>query len=379
MFAPKVARLQTKAAEHLTSKPAPERSTLVGRRPGHVTSQQALMLQRTIGNQATARLLAHWASRLTGNEPGGDRGQEASENTTARETPRGEVMRMAEPNGSALQPALAVPQNETGLPDNLRFGIEALSGIAMDDVKVHYNSAQPAQLNALAYAQGADIHLAPGQEKHLPHEAWHVVQQAKGRVKPTLRSAEGVVINDDAGLEREADVMGARVAGASHRPSPSQLSRDQAGTEKAHPQRIGRNEPLLQKTRLKYSSCTSGVVQGVWDFWHNKRKLGVEITEEPAGGNNGLADAVATGAWTALPALTKTAHWATVNLPDDTGAVIPWRVAAFTAVPNYFDEGNGRKAEWMKWGSVKLTEDYGEFEWIITHPNAVQPASYYES
>ena len=30
--------------------------------------------------------------------------------------------------------------------------------------------------DALAYAQGSDIHLAPGQEQHLPHEAWHVVQ-----------------------------------------------------------------------------------------------------------------------------------------------------------------------------------------------------------
>jgi len=45
----------------------------------------------------------------------------------------------------------------------------------------------PAQLNALAYAQGSDIHVAPGQEKHLPHEAWHVVQQSKGRVKPTMQ------------------------------------------------------------------------------------------------------------------------------------------------------------------------------------------------
>ena len=45
----------------------------------------------------------------------------------------------------------------------------------MDDVNVHYNSNKPAQLQAHAYAQGTDIHLGPGQEKHLPHEAWHVV------------------------------------------------------------------------------------------------------------------------------------------------------------------------------------------------------------
>lgn len=100
--------------------------------------------------------------------------------------------------------------NNTGLPDNLKSGIENLSGMSMDNVKVHYNSSQPAQLNALAYAQGSDIHVAPGQEQHLPHEAWHVVQQAQGRVKPTMQMKEGVPVNDDRSLEHEADVMGAK-------------------------------------------------------------------------------------------------------------------------------------------------------------------------
>ena len=100
--------------------------------------------------------------------------------------------------------------NNTGLPDNLKSGVENLSGYSMDDVKVHYNSAQPAQLNALAYAQGTDIHVAPGQERHLPHEAWHVAQQKQGRVQPTMQMKEGVPVNDDAGLEHEADVMGAK-------------------------------------------------------------------------------------------------------------------------------------------------------------------------
>ncbi|MES2555440.1 MAG: DUF4157 domain-containing protein [Bacteroidota bacterium] len=98
--------------------------------------------------------------------------------------------------------------NETGLPDNLKTGIEQLSGVSMNDVKVHYNSSQPAQLNAHAYAQGTNIHLASGQEKHLPHEAWHVVQQKQGRVKPTMQLKGKVAINDDAGLEKEADEMG---------------------------------------------------------------------------------------------------------------------------------------------------------------------------
>lgn len=99
-------------------------------------------------------------------------------------------------------------KNNTGLPDPLKTGIENLSGHSMDDVKVHYNSEKPSQLNAHAYAQGTNIHLAAGQEKHLPHEAWHVVQQKQGRVKPTLQMKGNIKINDDAGLEKEADVMG---------------------------------------------------------------------------------------------------------------------------------------------------------------------------
>jgi hypothetical protein len=100
--------------------------------------------------------------------------------------------------------------NNTGLPNQLKSGIESLSGMSLDGVKVHYNSDKPAQLNAHAYAQGTDIHVAPGQEQHLPHEAWHVVQQAQGRVKPTMQMKAGVPVNDDVGLETEADVMGAK-------------------------------------------------------------------------------------------------------------------------------------------------------------------------
>ncbi|MEP1032662.1 DUF4157 domain-containing protein [Ekhidna sp.] len=88
---------------------------------------------------------------------------------------------------SVANQAIQRKPNKTGLPDNLKSGIENLSGHSMDDVKVHYNSSRPAQLHAHAFAQGNQIHLASGQEKHLPHEAWHVVQQKQGRVKPTMQ------------------------------------------------------------------------------------------------------------------------------------------------------------------------------------------------
>lgn len=123
------------------------------------------------------------------------------------------VQRMEE---EELQGKFAAPvQRETasstqgGLPGNLQTGIESLSGHDMSDVQVHYNSSKPAEVGALAYTQGSSIHVGPGQEQHLPHEAWHTVQQRQGRVQPTGTVA-GLPLNDDAGLEHEADVMGAR-------------------------------------------------------------------------------------------------------------------------------------------------------------------------
>jgi hypothetical protein len=102
----------------------------------------------------------------------------------------------------------AAPDNTTGMPDNLKTNMESMSGISLADVKVHFNSSKPAQLQAHAYAQGADIHIAPGQEQHLPHEAWHVVQQKQGRVQATTQLKNDVQVNDDPALEAEADMMG---------------------------------------------------------------------------------------------------------------------------------------------------------------------------
>lgn len=173
-----------------------------------------LALQRAVGNRMVQRMVAK-----ANEEQQDETAEEDSERTVQtkltvdapkdvyeQETDRAAGRVMAMPEAAAQRP------NRTGLPDGLKSGVESLSGMSMDGVKVHYNSFQPAQLNALAYAQGSDIHVAPGQEQHLPHEAWHVVQQAQGRVQPTMQMTDGVPVNDDQGLEREADVMGSRSA-----------------------------------------------------------------------------------------------------------------------------------------------------------------------
>ena len=135
-------------------------------------------------------------------------------------------------NTAGNRPDSSVEQrpNTTGMPDALKAGVESLSGYSLDDVRVHYNSPKPVQLQALAYTQGTEIHVAPGEEKHLPHEAWHVVQQKQGRVQPTLQ-AKGKLLNDDTGLEYEADVMGGKlVATAEEHTATDRDSLDQPMT-----------------------------------------------------------------------------------------------------------------------------------------------------
>ena len=99
--------------------------------PASLAPRDVLQLQRTIGNKAVGKFLTQTAQS---------------------------------------QPPLRAT-NQTGLPDNLKAGVENLSGLSMDDVRVHYNSPKPAQYQALSYTRGTDIHVGPGQERNLPHEA----------------------------------------------------------------------------------------------------------------------------------------------------------------------------------------------------------------
>jgi len=56
-----------------------------------------------------------------------------------------------------FQSEVEKPENCTGLPDNLKAGVEHFSGMAMGKVKVPHNASPSAQLNALAYTQGEDV------------------------------------------------------------------------------------------------------------------------------------------------------------------------------------------------------------------------------
>ncbi len=126
----------------------------------------------------------------------------------------GNIQRMAdnsERNAVQRKAMHVVQRNNTGMPNNIKAGLERMSGQDLSDVKVHYNSSEPSKIGAHAYTQGSNIYVAPGQNKHVAHEGWHAVQQKQGRVKPT-GSVGGKPLNDSPKLEREADVMGAKAA-----------------------------------------------------------------------------------------------------------------------------------------------------------------------
>jgi hypothetical protein len=163
--------------------------------PSALTPADVLTRQRTVGNRVVQRLLR--------NQPGSVSSLPSTSPPVRQRQPEEE-----EPVQGKFEIS-APSENKTGLPDHLKTGVENLSGLPMDDVRVHYNSPKPAQVQAQAYTQGTDIHLGPDEEEHLPHEAWHVVQQKQGRVKPTLQ-AKGMWINADEALEREADLMEAK-------------------------------------------------------------------------------------------------------------------------------------------------------------------------
>jgi hypothetical protein len=210
--------------------------------PKSLTSADVLQLQRTIGNRAVGRLLSgvrnfstvqqvpvqrqevpEEEEPLPGKMIGTTQLQEISEE---EEPPQGKLIEpiqrreISEDEG----PLQMKKENNTGMPDNLKAGVEHLSGIDMSDVRVHYKSSKPAEVGALAYTQGINIHIAPGQERHLPHEAWHVVQQAQGRVPPTMQ-LKGLAVNDDKVLEKEADVMEEKYLKTINKDDPSQLFR----------------------------------------------------------------------------------------------------------------------------------------------------------
>ena len=103
------------------------------------------------------------------------------------------------------------------MPDKVRTKMESSFGQDLSGVRIH-QGPEASSIGAVAYTRGSNIHFAPGAynpnsssgQKLLGHELTHVVQQRAGRVRAPAGSK--IPINSDAGLEREADVHGAKAA-----------------------------------------------------------------------------------------------------------------------------------------------------------------------
>ncbi len=172
------------------------------------------------------------------------------------------------------------------LPDDVRGKMENAFQYDFSNVDIQKNSSEAKRMGALAFAKGNEVHFAPGQfEPYTPkgqeligHELTHIVQQSENRVKPTVQ-AKGVAINDDKGLEREADEMGKKVAqqstGNNSNASKGNLSNNLNET-------VQRKEVVQMNMPVEQSGGAEGNEQEVPDSPDNSALGGVETTiQEP--------------------------------------------------------------------------------------------------
>ncbi|GED57382.1 DUF4157 domain-containing protein [Brevibacillus formosus] len=196
-------------ADHEKTKASASRPMLqpnkVQRKASH--SSHILSLQKTLGNQAVQRMLSR--------------------------TPLQKSENLYSGSGRSL-------------PDSVQAKMEKAFHTDFSDVQIHPESSVASQIGAVAFAQGNDIHFAPGTyqpetqsgQQLLGHELTHVVQQRQGRVKANVPDAS-LPINDDPALEAEADRYGSLAAAGTMTDG-----RDTADTG---------------------SSVPSPIIQGTWD------------------------------------------------------------------------------------------------------------------
>ncbi len=144
--------------------------------------------------------------------------------------------------------------DRTGIPGEMRRRFEANSGLSFQNVRVHYGSPLPERVQALAFTRGTQVYLGPGQERWLPHELGHVIQQKRGRVAPTTL-VNGQEVNDSGTLEREADALG-RTFGLSGAPA-LQRAAAPAGVI----QRGGERDAVARTTSLRRGNRRGSVIE----------------------------------------------------------------------------------------------------------------------
>ncbi|HSI77828.1 MAG TPA: DUF4157 domain-containing protein [Lunatimonas sp.] len=113
-------------------------------------------------------------------------------------------------------PMYTPSRHNPNLPGELQANLETSFRQDFSDVNIHTSSQAAQHLNALAYTQGEGIHFAPGEfnphsesgRNLIGHEFTHIVQQRSGVVQPNAVLGKGLPLNDNQGLENEANSLG---------------------------------------------------------------------------------------------------------------------------------------------------------------------------
>ena len=162
--------------------------------------------------------------------------------------------------------------NKTGIPDRLKASMEALSGLSLDAVRVHYNSDKPALMNAYAYAEGTNVYIAPGQEKHLSHELWHVVQQLRKEVRPTIQLKGKKQGSDSNKLEHHANIKGKEAMNLAKIPDllPTQKLEEKTSSQE-----------IVQRAAVSTHYGEFSVEDSKYVFINKNKQLQAHITFQP--------------------------------------------------------------------------------------------------
>ncbi len=114
--------------------------------------------------------------------------------------------------GDFFTPPVQMKRNED-LPEDFQTKMESSFGEDFSNVKINKDSKDANELDALAFTQGNNIHFKNGEfdssskngQELIAHELSHVVQQ-RHRDIGTTHKENNYDVNDNEGLEKEADI-----------------------------------------------------------------------------------------------------------------------------------------------------------------------------
>jgi hypothetical protein len=202
MFASPVAKAPTNAAASSTNKPAHRRATLVAHRPSlsYGWVEHAQLLQRSIGNQATLRLLAQQAPGLIAHRPGAHHEQEADRQAASSgsrdftEIPvlppdRTDLSRTRSPLTIAPRPAAIQPKLALGpVDDPLEHEADRIADqvMRMPDPNLSTGTARPQLSRKCAACDEEEAQTLQAKRAHVPKPA---AGEAPQIVREVLRSS----------------------------------------------------------------------------------------------------------------------------------------------------------------------------------------------